>query len=76
MYINLICPKAKSKLKRSGDVYVSPEGQEYPIRNGVPRFVQEDNYSNSFGEQWNTYSRTQLDSYSGKKYQKIELPVL
>jgi 2-polyprenyl-3-methyl-5-hydroxy-6-metoxy-1,4-benzoquinol methylase len=67
MCVNLICPKTRSKLKRSGDVFVSPEGQEYPIINGVPRFVEEDNYSNSFGEQWNTYLTTQLDSYNGKK---------
>jgi hypothetical protein len=51
MFVNLICPIAKSKLKRSGDVFVSPEGLEYLIINGVPRFVEEDNYSNSFGEQ-------------------------
>ena len=55
---------------------MSPEGQEYPIINGVPRFVEEDNYSNSFGEQWNTYLTTQLDSYNGKKISEEELPVL
>ena len=43
---------------------VSLQGHEYPIRNGVPCFVEEDNYSNSFGEQWNSYLKTQLDSYT------------
>jgi SAM-dependent methyltransferase len=66
MKIELICPKSKTALKKSGDMLVSIEGNKYPIKNGVPRFVEEDNYSNSFGEQWNIFSATQLDSYSGK----------
>ena len=39
--------------------------QRYPIRNGVPRFVPESNYADNFGMQWNRFSKTQLDSYSG-----------
>lgn len=37
----------------------------YPIKNGIPRFVPERNYASSFGFQWNRFSKTQLDSYSG-----------
>jgi 2-polyprenyl-3-methyl-5-hydroxy-6-metoxy-1,4-benzoquinol methylase len=37
----------------------------YEIRNGIPRFVPQDNYAQSFGFQWNTHTRTQLDSYTG-----------
>ncbi len=37
----------------------------YPIRNGIPRFVPESNYADNFGMQWNKFSKTQLDSYSG-----------
>jgi 2-polyprenyl-3-methyl-5-hydroxy-6-metoxy-1,4-benzoquinol methylase len=66
MNIELICPKSKTALKKSGDMLVSSEGHKYPIKNGVPRFVEEDNYSNSFGEQWNIFSATQLDTKSGK----------
>ena len=66
MNIELICPKSKTALKRSADMLVSNEGNKYPIKNGVPRFVDEDNYSNSFGEQWNIFSATQLDSYLRK----------
>ncbi|MCX7144226.1 MAG: methyltransferase domain-containing protein [Proteobacteria bacterium] len=40
-------------------------GHLVPIRNGIPRFVPESNYANSFGFQWNRHRRTQLDSYSG-----------
>lgn len=45
---------------------VSEDGLcRYPIRNGIPRFVPESNYSNNFGMQWNLFAKTQLDSYSG-----------
>lgn len=45
---------------------VSVDGQHrYPIRNDIPRFVPESNYADSFGLQWNRFSRTQLDSHSG-----------
>jgi len=37
----------------------------YPIRDGIPRFVPELNYADSFGMQWNHFSKTQLDSHSG-----------
>jgi SAM-dependent methyltransferase len=37
-------------------------GRTYPIRNFIPRFVDHGGYANSFGEQWKTFARTQLDS--------------
>jgi 2-polyprenyl-3-methyl-5-hydroxy-6-metoxy-1,4-benzoquinol methylase len=66
MSIKLICPKSNTPLKKSGDMLVSSEGNKYPVKNGVPRFVEEDNYSTSFGEQWNNFFATQLDSYTRK----------
>ena len=38
---------------------------EVLIRGGVPRFVPDDSYADSFGFQWNRFRRTQLDSYTG-----------
>jgi len=38
----------------------------YPVRDGIARFVPAENYSNSFGLQWNRHRRTQLDSAVGK----------
>jgi SAM-dependent methyltransferase len=38
---------------------------EYPIRRAVPRFVASENYSESFGFQWNRFRCTQLDSHTG-----------
>ena len=37
----------------------------YPVRAGVPRFVRDDDYAESFGFQWNKFRRTQLDSHTG-----------
>ena len=43
----------------------SPSGHRYPIVRSVPRFVQSEQYAQTFGYQWNRFSRTQLDSASG-----------
>lgn len=40
-------------------------GATFPIIRGIPRFCSVDNYSESFGYQWNRFDRTQLDSHSG-----------
>src|SRR5262245_25568552 len=37
----------------------------FPIRAGIPRFVPDSGYANSFGLQWNRHTHTQLDRYSG-----------
>jgi uncharacterized protein YbaR (Trm112 family) len=38
---------------------------EYPIIRGIARFVPPENYSASFGFQWNRFRSTQLDSTTG-----------
>ena len=38
----------------------------YPVEGRIARFVPPDNYSNSFGLQWNRHRRTQLDSAVGR----------
>ncbi|MGB8980803.1 MAG: methyltransferase domain-containing protein, partial [Anaerolineales bacterium] len=40
-------------------------GHAYPISMGIPRFVDPENYAESFGFQWKEFSRVQLDSYNG-----------
>lgn len=42
-------------------------GQEFPVRAGVPRFVQSSQYAASFGFQWNRFRELQLDSTSGTR---------
>ena len=72
----LRCPKSKRKLKiQKGDIVdgyindglLSTENGEYdyPIINGIPRFVPKSTYADNFGMQWNQFSKTQLDSHSG-----------
>jgi len=39
--------------------------KEYTVSNGIPRFVEPDNYASSFGYQWNLFRKEQLDSYNG-----------
>jgi uncharacterized protein YbaR (Trm112 family) len=72
----LCCPNSGQKLEvteahfnndaiESGWL-ITPDGKyRYPIKNFVPRFVPESNYADNFGMQWNKFSRTQLDSYTG-----------
>jgi SAM-dependent methyltransferase len=42
-------------------------------RNGIPRFVEDDGYAESFGEQWNRWRRVQLDSVTGKPISRDRL---
>ena len=49
----------------TGELTCSACATRYPVRGGIPRFVPETNYADSFGYQWNLFSRTQLDEYWG-----------
>ncbi len=40
-------------------------GKEYPVSDGVPRFVPRENYASGFGLEWTKHARTQYDSYCG-----------
>jgi len=37
----------------------------FPVTNGIPRFVEPDNYAGSFGYQWNLFRKEQIDSFNG-----------
>lgn len=65
--VKLVCPEhhATLSLDEQAACYCCPEGCRFPIHNGIPRFVPSTNYADSFGLQWNTFRRTQLDSYTG-----------
>jgi 2-polyprenyl-3-methyl-5-hydroxy-6-metoxy-1,4-benzoquinol methylase len=49
------------------------EGETYPVRDGIPRFVDDPGYAASFGEQWNRYRQVQLDSVTGKPHSRNRL---
>jgi SAM-dependent methyltransferase len=50
---------------KTGELIATDSGEVYPIKNFIPRFVQDGSYTASFGEQWNRYRRTQLDRFNG-----------
>ena len=50
-----------------GRLHCSNEGHEFPIVDGIPRFVPADNYAASFGYQWNRFKLEQIDSANGTK---------
>ena len=54
--------------RHSGFVWEPPLFSREPltVRNGIPRFVPDDGYAESFGDQWNRWRRVQLDSVTGK----------
>ena len=59
------CPAHAAPLQAAGDRLVCPEGDSYPVRDGIPRFVDDAGYAAAFGAQWNAWRRTQLDSHTG-----------
>jgi SAM-dependent methyltransferase len=72
----LVCPGCGDALELRAARNEGPEVMEgsllsagcrrsYPIRGGVPRFVDHGAYAASFGFQWNRFGGVQLDSRSG-----------
>lgn len=70
----LRCPKSGDSLRlkaveTSGDGMVitgtlvaEPSGHQYPIVRGIPRFVEEELYTGSFGYEWRKWARVQFES--------------
>lgn len=58
-------PDSGTPLVRDGDELVAAGGARYPVVRGIPRFVPSDNYARAFGDQWQRFPKTQLDSHSG-----------
>src|SRR4051794_2522394 len=59
------CPAHALPLEADGDRLRCPGGDSFPVRDGIPRFVESSGYAAAFGAQWNAYRRTQLDSFTG-----------
>ena len=65
----LACPRCSAALRLTAvDRLGCESGHAFPIVAGIPRFVEATNYADSFGFQWNEFSRLQLDSYNGTKF--------
>lgn len=68
----LRCPRHRQPLEPKGAASpgAAPElrcaaGCAFPVRDGIPRFVESSGYAGAFGVQWNAFRRTQLDSHTG-----------
>jgi SAM-dependent methyltransferase len=59
------CPEHGVALTETPDALVCPRGHRFVRRDDIPRFVEDAGYAAAFGEQWNRYRVTQLDSYTG-----------
>jgi SAM-dependent methyltransferase len=63
----LVDPESKTGLIYDSikKVFLNQDGKSFPVVNHIPRFAESNNYALSFGLQWNKFSKTQLDSYTG-----------
>jgi len=64
MSITVINPKIGLPLAKRGESLVDDQGNVFSVVNGVPRIAEADNYTESFGVQWNKFDKTQLDRES------------
>jgi len=51
----------------TGQLDCEQGAHQFPINDAVPRFVPQDNYAASFGYQWNSFKKEQIDSKNGTK---------
>lgn len=59
--IDLINPSNGSVLKKEQEVFIDTNGNRFPLVDGAVRIVQDSNYTDSFGYQWNKFQKTQID---------------
>ena len=71
--IDFISPKTYKKLSLRNDFLISDSAEKFPVINGIPRFVEQNNYADAFGLQWRTFAKTQLDSFNGKNISRERL---
>jgi len=73
-FCQLVCPVDHLNLEASEGALTCPAGHRYQTRLGIPRLLAlERNYADAFGEQWNLYRMTQLDSYTNTAISKDRL---
>jgi len=61
MKIDLINPQNGLLLIHDRDQLIDDNGMKFPIIEGIPRFVDSENYATSFHFQWEKFAKTQLD---------------
>jgi uncharacterized protein YbaR (Trm112 family)/ubiquinone/menaquinone biosynthesis C-methylase UbiE len=60
---DLECHATESRGNRTceGELRCTACNATFPIRNSIPRFVENPSYASSFGRQWNAFARSQID---------------
>lgn len=71
--IDFVSPQSGKKLTAQNGALTSETGEQFPVVNGIPRFVPQDNYASAFGLQWKNFAKTQLDSFNGTKISQERL---
>ena len=67
----LRCLDCQNSLRQQpGGLVCSGCERQYPLQNGVIRFVDAQHYAGSFGFQWQLYARTQLDDASSQRSER------
>jgi SAM-dependent methyltransferase len=59
--VSYVNPRTGRPLSIEGEALIDDAGASYPIVRGIPRFCEVDNYTTSFGRQWNKFQTTQID---------------
>lgn len=61
MTIPYLNPHTRLPLEQVGDRLRDSSGATFPVIGGIPRFCDVENYTSSFGRQWNKFRTTQID---------------
>jgi len=72
----VVCPECKRSLSltikeiehtevKEGTLTCRGCSHKYPITNFIPRFVEDDGYTDSFSYEWQSHKQAQLDSVAG-----------
>lgn len=59
--VSIINPFNNKILNTVSGALTDDDKNSFPIINGVPRFVENHNYTDNFGFQWNKFQKTQID---------------
>ncbi|MEO5356390.1 MAG: methyltransferase domain-containing protein [Nitrospirae bacterium YQR-1] len=80
----LVAGEIEGDRVKTGYLLSEKSGERVEITNFIPRFVKSQDYTETFGYQWNIFRKTQLDSsnltdlsqrrfYNGTKWQPVEM---
>jgi 2-polyprenyl-3-methyl-5-hydroxy-6-metoxy-1,4-benzoquinol methylase len=69
--IQFIHPTTGEALALSGEGLMANERVVFPYKNGAVRLVEDDNYTENFGYQWNKFAGTQVDKASKLDISKV-----